>query len=161
MLKAFVAVIIRLTGIYMLVAFGWKVPLLLYTSLSTATVAEGASSAILILLTLAALLFVFIPQRFTAWIMIGIPSDEVKEVVSFGDLQHVIFSGVGLFFVALGATHLYAAAGILLGSTGQVSEHQVWYLFSPVLEVVVGLLMLFGVQGVRGMIVGLRKAGVK
>ena len=161
MLKAFVAVVIRLTGIYMLVTFGWKVPLLLYTSLSTATVAEGTSSAVLILLTLIALLFVFTPQRFAAWVMIGIPSSEAKEAVSFDELQQVIFSGVGLFFVVLGATHLYTAAGILLGSRGRISDLDIWYFFSPALELIVGLLLFFGAQGVRGMIARLRRAGVK
>ncbi len=167
MLKAFVAIAVRLTGLYMLIAFGWKVPLLIYSSLSAVTVlptpviAHGASSTVLVLSTLIALLFVFIPHRFATWIMFGIPVTGEKTAVSFEELQHVIFSGVGLFYIVKGTVNLHSAAVILLGSDGEMADMHLWYLFSPTLELAAGLLIFLGARGIKRLLKLLRGAAVK
>ncbi len=155
-MDAFVAVVIRLAGIYMLVMFGWKVPILLYQSISMPSAFQNTQSYILLLLTLLALILVCFPQKIARWVMAGIDHSAQKVSLSFDELQHALFSAVGLIFIVLASIHLFSLSEMIIRWGDRTEGLSGVQFIVPFLKLLVGFFLLFGARGLRGVLARIR-----
>ncbi|MEP3483832.1 MAG: hypothetical protein ABJP25_05440 [Sneathiella sp.] len=140
----------------MLAVFGWKIPILLYQSISLPTVFQNTQSYILLLLTMLALVLVCLPQKMARWAMVGIDHPEKKVALSFDELQHALFSAVGLIFIVLASVQLFSLSEIAIRWEDGIEGGAINYFIAPLCKLLVGLFLLFGAQSLRGLLARLR-----
>lgn len=153
MVQSIVAVFLRLSGLYILLNLGWHLVYLFSKANEIKTAAQIMPMLNLTAIVVLALVLLCIPMKIAKLILIGIPTSSETTKLSFDDIQHLLFSAIGCFFVVLAVSNLVGITTIAL------RFENIGVFIPDVVKLAVGLWLLFGAKGLRGILRKFRTAG--